>query len=49
MRLDIILHWKTRNYQMVILLNLKMFLCAWLPIVLLSQKIYNYSKFISNA
>ena len=28
MGLDIILDWKTHNYQKVILLNLKMFLCA---------------------
>ena len=38
-----------RNYKKVILLNLKMFLFAWLLLFLLSQKIYNYSKFISKA
>ena len=46
MGLDMILYSKTCNYQMVFLLNLKMFLFAWLPNFLLSQKIYNYSKFI---
>ena len=49
MGLDIILYWKKLNFQKVILLNFKMFLCAWLPICLLSQKIYNYQKFISRA
>ena len=29
MGLDLILYWKTRNYPKIILLNLKMFLCAW--------------------
>ena len=32
MGLDLILYWKTHNYQKVILLNLKMSLCAWWPI-----------------
>ena len=35
MGLDLILYWKTHNYQKVILLNLKMSLCAWWPIFLL--------------
>ena len=33
--LDLILYWKTHNYQKVILLNLKMLWCAWWPIFLL--------------
>ena len=32
MGLDLIIYWKTHNYQKVILLNLKMSLCAWWPI-----------------
>ena len=36
--LDLILYWKTCNYWKVNLLNLKMSLCAWWPIFLLSQK-----------
>ena len=35
MGLDLILYWKTHNCQKVILLNLKMSLCAWWPIFLL--------------
>ena len=35
MGLDLILYWKTHNYRKVILLNLKMSLCAWWPIFLL--------------
>ena len=35
MGLDLILYWKTHNYQKVILLNLKMSWCAWWPIFLL--------------
>ena len=38
MGLDLILYWKTCNYRKVILLNLKMSLCAWWPIFLLSRK-----------
>ena len=32
MGLDLILYWKTRNYQKIIFLNLKVLLCAWWPI-----------------
>ena len=32
MRLDLTLYWKMHNYWKVILLNLKMSLCAWWPI-----------------
>ena len=39
MGLDIILYWKTLNSQFISL-NFKMILCDWLPICLLSQKIY---------
>ena len=42
--LDLILCWEMRNYRRVILLNLKMFLCASWPIFLLSQKTHYYSK-----
>ena len=38
MGLDLILNWKICNYRKIILLNLKMSLCAWWPIFLLSQK-----------
>ena len=46
--LDLILYWKTHNYQKVILLNLKMLWCAWWPIFLLLVlfKIYFKSLFL---
>ena len=40
MGLDLILYWKRQNYRKVILLNLKMSLCAWWPIFFCFHKRY---------
>ena len=44
MGLDLIIYWKTHNYQKVILLNLKMSLFAWWPIFLLPVLFKIYFK-----
>ena len=48
MGLDLILYWKTHNYQNVILMNLELSWCAWWPIFLLLVlfKIYFKSLFL---
>ena len=56
--IDLILYWKSRNYRNVVLLNLKVFWCAWWPIFFpfilfifccCCHKRQYYSKFISKA